>query len=302
MATCDVKLTLDEIDDRVVEIYQKLMSASTDKDSVYIKAKETLKSILDDSGLDARERANVLSTTIAGMVNGISAQAMQGAIDLAKDDRDAEYVLAKLCADTVLEQAQTAKIEADTLDTEANTNLKIAQGWKLQAELHRDYGVYPDHLVGYTKEMLVGTDYNETYGTKAEELRLAKANVYNQYSSGWRQNGLVNIALDSDGFLTGSTTSGDDDTAGYAGLSYWQTRVAERNERGFDDNMRQHVANSSASMMSMLLTTEIAGIDYGPFIAQWGNAIGYLNGNEWIYTDDDPETNDWKSTLTTKYQ
>ena len=294
MATCSIKLDLNEIDDKVVEYYKKLMDTSTAQDSIYLKAKETLKAILDDAGLDNREKSTILSQTISSMVSGLSAQAMQGAIDLAKDDRDSEYVLAKLCADTELVQTQKDKILADIAETEEDIKLKAAQGWMIQAQLHRDYGIIPSQLTSYTKEMLTDVDYNEDYGTKYEEIRLARSNIYNQYASGWRQNGYVSPSVDTDGFLTASTTSNNE------GLSYWQTKVAERNEQAFDDNMRQHVANSSATMMSMLLSTDASGICYEPFVAQWGNAIGYLNGNEWIDTSCDVEPA-WVTTLEQKY-
>lgn len=270
MATCLNKLDLTEINDKVLEYYKALMSASTEQDSLYIKAKETVTQILDEAGLDARERANILSQTIGGMVSGISAQSMQGAIDLAKDNRDASYVLAKLCADTELTNKQVEKVTADIADTEQNTNLKIANGWRVQAELYRDFGAIPDQLT-YTKEVLDNTDYDTDYGTKHESIRLAQSNVYNSYTSTYRQNGNVSLVVDSDGMLNSSTT-GDSE-----GLVYWQTRVAERNEQGFDDNMRQHVANSSATMISMLLSTEASGIDYEAYLNNWSNAITYLN-------------------------
>jgi len=246
------------------------MKASTTRDSIYLKAKETLLAILQDAGIDNRERSSIISQTIASMVNGISAQALQGAIELAKDDRDSEYVLAKLCADIQLEQAQKDKIIAETAAVQMDTKVKTAQGWRLQAELHRDYGVLPDSMV-YTNEELAAIDYNESYGTKAESIRLAQANVYNGYAAAYRQNGYVALDLTTDGMIT-SQTSADTD-----GLVFWQTRVAERNERGFDDNMRQHVANSSATMISMLLSTEASGIDYIPYLTSWSSAINYLN-------------------------
>ena len=294
MATCTVKLDLNEIDDKVIEYYKLLMDTSTGQDSIYLKAKETLKAILDEAGLDNREKSSILSQTIGGMVNGLSAQSMQAAIDLAKDARDSEYTLAKLCADIELVQTQKDKIVADIAETEVNIDLKKAQGWLIQAQLHRDYGVIPDTLINYEKDMLVNLDYDEDYGTKYEEIRLARSNIYNQYASGWRQNGSVSPSIDANGFLTSSTISDNE------GLSYWQTRVAERNEQAFDDNMRQHVANSSATMMSMLLSTDASGICYEPFVAQWGNAIGYLNGNEWIDTSCEIEPT-WVSTLEQKY-
>jgi len=151
-----------------------------------------------------------------------------------------------------------------------DTKVKRMQGWRVQAELHRDYGVIPDQL-DIASDILTNIDYDASYGTKHESIRLAQANVYNGYAAAYRQNGYVAVNLDTDGMIDTGTT-GDTD-----GLVYWQTRVAERNEQGFDDNMRQHVANSSATMISMLLSTEASGIDYAPYLANWSNAITYLN-------------------------
>jgi len=270
MATCTAKLDLTALDDRVLELYQALMKASTDKDSIYLKAKETLQAILYDAELDAREKANILSQTIASMVNGMSAQSLQAAIDLAKDDRDAEYVLSKLCSEIGLIDQQKLKLIADTANVEEDTKLKIAQNWRMQAELHRDYGIIPDNL-DFAHEVLDNIDYDETYGTKYESIRLAQANVYTGYAQAYRQYGLVDVNVDTAGLLANTTTADTD------GLVYWQTRVAERNEEGFDDNMRQHVANSSATMISMLLSSEQSGIDYSPYLSNWSNAITYLN-------------------------
>lgn len=270
MATCTVKLDLNEIDDKVVEYYKLLMETSTGQESVYLKAKETLNSILDDAGITGREKADILSKTIANMVNGISAQSMQSAIDLAKDNRNAEYELGKVCADIELSSAQKDKIVADTADTEMSTKFKTAQGWLVQAQLYRDFGAIPDQLV-YTKEDLDNVDYDVDYGTKHESIRLAQGNVYNTYANAFRQSGEVSLAYKTNGDLD-AATAGDT-----TGLTYWQTQVAERQYQGFDDNMRQHVANSSASMISMLLSTEAADIDYDPYLVGWKTAIEYLN-------------------------
>jgi hypothetical protein len=283
MATCSNKLDLTSIDDRVVTLYQKLMTASSGKDSLYIKAKETLNAILDEAGITGREKSEVLASTVTGIVSGLSAQTLQAAIDLAKDERDAEYILAKLCADTAFTEAQKDKIVADTADTEANTNLKIANGWLIQAQLHRDYGVVPSNLTSYSKEMLINNDYDEDYGTKWENIRLTQANINSTYAGSFRQNGLVNIQTTAAGYLDTDAVTGTSGitTEGKEGLTYWQTRVAERQEQGFEDNKRQHVANSSATMISMLLSTEEADLvdDAAAALADWTTAIDYLNAD-----------------------
>ena len=61
------------------------------------------------------------------------------------------------------------------------------------------------------------------------------------------------------------------------GLVTQQYNIAVRQERGFDDNMRQHAANSSASMISMLLSTDTS-VDVTPYLGSWTTALNYLNG------------------------
>ena len=297
--SCVNKLELTNIKYEMLANYKELMTATTAEDSLYIKAKETITAILNEAGLTAIERANIISQTVAGMVNGLSGQAMQMAFEMAKDGRDSEYILAKMCADTALTNKTVEKIAADIETQNADTRLKRANGWMLQAQLYRDYGVIPS-LISYDKETLLTTDYDEDYGTKYESVRLAKANVYTTYAETYRKNGLLGYTTNTVGDLATVTDSAAADSLA-KGLTYWQTRVAKRQEQGYDDNMRQHVVNSSAGMISMLLSTEVSGIDYDPFMAQWGNAVGWLNGSQWITTDTTANNSDWKTTLSTMY-
>ena len=255
----------------VLDIYNDLMEASTANGSIYIKAKETLESYLEKGALLDTEKSTVMANTIAGMASSMSASTMQLAYEIAKDRRNSPYELAKLREDTILVQEHQNKIATDIDNADEDIKTKVFNGWRLQGDLVRDYGINAFNLSTGT-DIIPEAQYIED-GTKHEGVRQLKANVANTYSTMFRNNGYVAITTDTLGFLT-NATSGDTN-----GLTSAQTDVAIRQEQGFDDNKRQHVANSAATMMSMLLSTEKSGIDYVPHLAKWTTAIDYLNTN-----------------------
>lgn len=255
----------------IINTYKKLMIASTGQGSIYLRAKETLIDFVDKGQLSETDKATLVSKHITDLSMGLSAQAMEMAYKLDKENRDAEYVLTKLKEDTRLVTAQVSKIEADIENADADKDLKILAGWKAQGELYRDYGV---HTWDYTLlPTILPTGAYSAYGTKVETIKMSQANVYNGYATAYRQNGVVLPVIDSVGWLTSGTS------ADATGLNYWQTKVAERQEKGFDDNTRQHVANSSATMVSMLLSSEEAALvdDASAALAKWTAAVDYLN-------------------------
>lgn len=272
MATTYNKEVLNELSPEVVEIFKELMDASTGQNSVYLKSKETLVQILDDANITGDQKGQIISQTIASMVNGITGQSMSTALQMAKFERNDPYELAKLREDTKATTAQVAKIEQDTKNSEADNRLKVFQGWQLQGTIKRDLGIDAHDLS--TETIIVPSVEYQNEGTKYETIRQAQANTYGAYAGAYRTHGYVALDLNADGTI-GSTTNGNTD-----GLTFWQTRVAERQEQGFDDNMRQHVVNSSATMISMLLSTEASGINYTPYLNKWTTAIDYLNTSD----------------------
>lgn len=255
----------------IVTVYKELMAASTEQGSVYIKAKETLDALLKDNSIVGTDAANAIAQTITGIATSLTAAAMNAAIDIAKDERNAPYELAKLKEETILLQEQQNKIATDIENGDADKSNKVMAGWKMQGELYRDYGINAYNLLT-TAEIVAQSNYTDS-GLKYEANRKAKADIHIAYTSGYNANGYVAYNVDDTGKFT-SAPVGDG-----AGLAPAQTAVAIRQKAGFDDNKRQHVANSSASMMSMLLSTEASGIDYTSYLAKWSNSIDYLNVN-----------------------
>ncbi len=270
MATQYNQVVVNDID--IIETYKKLMEASTGQGSAYLRAKETLVDMYKSMSLTDKAKADIIAQTISNISVNITNQAMEMAYKLETGKRDAVYALTKLKEDTRFTTAQIAKVEADIENAKSDNNLKVMTGWKAQAELYRDYGVSSWNY-GALPTILPTGAYT-SYGIKVETIKMSQANVYNGYATAYRQNGVVLPVINaSTGWLTNATV-GDTN-----GLSYWQTQVAERQKQGFDDNTRQHVANSSATMVSMLLSSEEAALvdDASAALAKWTTAVDYLN-------------------------
>ena len=261
-----------ETDLDVKSIFNELMQASTERGSMYLRAKETIVDYVEKGQLDEREKAALVAKHITELAQSMTAQTLSAAVQVAKENRDAKYTLTKLREDTKLTTAQTQKLLADTDKTVIDNKLGIMAIKKAQAELYRDYGVNVSQLTTAVENLLIASNFDEA-GTKYESIKMAQANVYNGYATAYRQNGLVSIVTDTKGYVTTGTTA---DTTG---INYWQAKVAERNEQGFDDNMRQHVANSSATMVSMLLSSEDASLSTQAqtVLDKWSTAVNYLN-------------------------
>jgi hypothetical protein len=270
MATVYNQVLVGDID--ITDTYKKLMQASVGQDSVYLKAKETLNDYYATSaGLTDVQRATMLSQSIVDISKDITNSAMQMALKIDTENRDAAYALTKLREETRLTTANVAKTEKDIEMADKNLWIATVSGWKIQAEAYRDFGVQTWNQLE-TAKILDVTAYVD-YGTKVETLKKAKVDTYATYANSYRQNGKVNYTTNvADGSF--STITADN-----TGLTYFQTRVADRQRQGFDDNMRQHVVNSSASMVSMLLSTEASGINYTPYLDKWSTAASYLSTN-----------------------
>jgi len=261
----------EDVDLQVEPIFKELMKTSVGRGSIYLKAKETIIDYVDKGQLDEREKANVVAKTIADMSSSITAQAMNAAVKIAQENRDAPYALTKVREDTKLTTAQANKVDKDTEKADKDIEMSTMAIKKAQAELYRDYGVNVASLPTDVENLGNATDFS-LYGSKHEAIRMAKANVYNTYATSYRQNGIVTLATnDPYGYLVSGTTGND------YGLLTQQYKVAVRQETAFDDNMRQHAANSSASMISMLLSTDAVIPNLEEYVNKWKTSLDYLN-------------------------
>ena len=129
----------------IIPIFRSLMKEAVGKDSIYIRTKETLNDFLtkdvDESTqrMTQSEQANVLSQALVSMSTSITAQAMTAAYEIAKEDRDGVYEVAKLEEEirTMKEQRDAVKLKGEIDRRTANVELAIGKA-KL-TELTRKY-------------------------------------------------------------------------------------------------------------------------------------------------------------------
>jgi len=257
---------IEDVELNITPIYTDLMKASTGRGSAYIKAKETILDYVEKNNLTEIEKATLVSKTITDLASKVTTEAMQIAYSIAKENRDAPYTLTKLKEDTRHVTASIAKLEQDTVNAGKSEEASAMAIKKAQAELYRDYGVTSTSLDPTNTGVVGFTDY----GSKHEAITMAKADIYNKYASSFRQNGVVTPEVLPSGYL-GTNTLGTN-----YGLVSQQYNVAVRQESAFDDNMRQHAANSSASMISMLLSSDTT-IDTSNYLTSWATSLAYLN-------------------------
>lgn len=323
----------------VVDTYKELMAVSVGQGSIYLKAKETIMQYVEDGNLSEREKADIVSKHITDMANSMTAQTLQVALAISKENRDAPYTLTKLREDTKLVSANVTRVEAEKLNVEestkqitaninkikaeelnikentelitaqtlkvgsdrlhveatttsiaSDTKLKVMSGWKAQADLYWDYGVLAYNLTA-AQDIVPESMYDKDFGIKRQTISKAQADVYTTLATNYRQNGQLDISSKGDVFPNNNLpvglsiiqkAVGVTPTAAELGLTYEQTKVAERQVTGFDDNMRQHIVNSSASMISMLLATEEASLATTAdteILPLWMDAAQHLNGN-----------------------
>ena len=275
-------MTTEPIGDlNVVSIYQDLMKASTGQGSAYIRAKETMVSLLQDNSMTAAEKAAVISKTIGDISTSITSQALGAAIQIAKENRDAPYALAKLRADTELTQAQTTKtgkdsdmLTANIAKVTADKNTTIIQGWKVQADIYSKNGIDVSGVPATTTVLGISGLPKNTLASDHVGGEQAKASTYSTLAGASRKDGNVTISRDP---ITNNITGLYPTTPLNECLTGAQINVAIRQEKAFDDNKVQHAANSSSSMIGMLLSTENSSALDVNDIGLWRSAVTELN-------------------------
>ena len=254
---------IDDID--VIPLYTSLMKAATSRDSLYIKAKESMVEYFASPSciLSEREKADSLVQLVSTMAVQMTNASLTAAVDISKSNREGKYEIAKLIEETIKTKeetdviaAQNLKLGYDILDKESDKDLKVIQGWKLQSDMIRDNGL---SLTGLTTniKLLTNSSVSDT-GIKYAQEKQTDAATHATLAKSLREAGNIGWSSYTPGAVTAVTglTSGTDTD----GLTAAQTNVAIRQEKGFDDNMLQHVVNSSASFMGLLLSGDQSAI------------------------------------------
>ena len=269
MSTCNQTIDSYQSEDGKLEVsekYTQLMQDSISEDSLYMRTKDTFKVIFDELQITESEKAQLVAQNMATMATQLSAAAMQTALAWETSERDGAYSLAKIKADTEVALAQKELVAEQICQAQKDTELKCAQVTATISSSFRENGV----PTGYEADGCRPTGLDDT-GLKYHQTKQVEGATYQVYADAFRKSGVVQIGTDiNDSQIKG--LSGDDD-----GYTNQQSKNAERQRAAYNDSMANHAANSAATMIGQLLSSETLSSSNEQDIARWRTSIDYLN-------------------------
>lgn len=269
MAECTITLPLATLEDGTIQITSKMRELTEEAlgtNSIYMRAKDTFKELLESKKINEAEYANHASEFITQLSIATTQSIIEASLQYAIKEKQLAYELAQSRAQTELVQAQREKVKSDICLVESEKELKCAQITATIAGSIRDNGTVTAWDIDNPCKPTALADE----GTKYEQALFIQSQKYANLADAYRKSGVVTIGTGTDGILKG--TAGDN-----MGYTDAQEEFARRQIKSFEDSKRNHAANAMAQMIGQLLSAEIAPDP--AYVAQWNTAINYLNTN-----------------------
>lgn len=258
MATILIETDLD-----VVSKQRLLVEEALGPDSVYIRMKETLIDLIDNSELKGTDRAKVVGDTIAQMSASITANVMNTGLQWAEAEK-------RLALQKTEMEKQLDILEQNKLLIANQVIASLADRQLKQAQLRREYGTptldsngnvtgLGDDGKEYTSILNIQAD-TANKALQGQVLTAQKESTYAQthkiVADTYVNHGVFNWSgLSNTGISTVTKSS-----TGYVTLSDLQKQVSKEQARGYVYNAWSNAASAGASMLGTLAGAEIESI------------------------------------------
>lgn len=269
MATCDpstIALPDAILENSTISIVDKLgvlTEQALGSESVYMRAKDTFKELMDGKKISEHEYATLASQFISSLAVQTTQTVMQAALDWAKSEKEMAYSLAQAKANIESTLAQTEKLKYDICNAQKDNELKCAQITATIADSIRDNG----RVATWDANNPCVPLTLQPEGTKYQQELFIESQKYANLADAYRKSGVVQIGSDTDGVKKG--LSGDD-----LGYTNAQEEFARRQVKSFEDSKRNHAVNAMSTMIGQMLSAEVAPNEED--ITRWRNGIDYL--------------------------
>lgn len=266
----------------VIAKYKELIKVSTDADSLYIKAKETLEQMYTDNDVPQDSKGEVLGQLIGSLHTSVMSTSMNTALAWAAKEK--EIALRKLELEKQLD-VLTNSIAQTKAEAERVRVANLVQ----QAESLRQHGimtVVDETVVGLSKD---GIQYQNIELTKEKIESEKKAQNLSDAKLKESYVGINKLVADTYvnyGMFTGYTISENGITgitnntpAGWKTLSNAQLSIAQQQAKGYAWNVWSNVATGLGSTIGVALTseTDIFTGDNSGILTQWKDVITKMN-------------------------
>ena len=257
MAECDVSVDSFIREDgelNVIKKYEELMSSTLGENSLYTRSKETFFAVFDKLNVTDSEKAQMVSANISQLAVQLSSVAMQSAVMWAKEERDGEYQLALIKAQTENQLATYEKTKEEVCVLQKENELKCVTIEATMAQSIRENG----RATAYDPANPCKPVELDNDGLKYYQTKQVAADSYRIFADAYRKSGVVHVGVDSSDNITkglsGNTNAESKEAAGYTAQ---QIANAERQRIAYEDSKVNHAANSSASMIGQMLSAEV---------------------------------------------
>lgn len=277
MATVSVSSDID-----VLDKYDQLVSQSLGKDSVYIRTKETLQQMFEDSSITGNQKSEILSSVLNNVNNAIVSSSMSTALQWAAKEKDVALQKLELEKQLDILQGEVTKTENEATRI-ANADL-VSQADSLRnngamtvvngkvTSLSDSGAIYENILL--TREKVESEN-------KAQALSDAKVTETNAGIHKIVADTYVNYGMYSGYSITSTGVTGitNNTPTGLTTLSNAQLEIAKEQAKGYVYNAWSNVASGLGSTIGVALTSEtdiFSGTNAG-ILTTWKDTIEKLN-------------------------
>ena len=263
----------------VVDKYKELIELVTDKDSLYIRAREVVNALKQDNLVTNGDEGNAIMQVVAQLSGSATTSAINGAIQWGIAEKDVAFKKEEL-------EYKIDQMKLDAQTSEFNRDLAEANKHYIQAKTKREMGdvtlvngdvtaLSDDGKYYYENRLL-----NKEYDIKIKQENQIESQTNQIYAQIHK---LVADTYVNHGMFTGYTITNTGITGASKQvipditLSEMNKRVAAEQAKGYALNAYGTAASSSSGMIGTLIAAEIPNLDITPYLSSWKASIDKLN-------------------------
>lgn len=264
----------------VIDKYKELIELVTDKDSLYIRAREVVNALKQDNLVTNGDEGNAIMQVVAQLSGSATTSAINGAIQWGIAEKNVAFQKEEL-------EYKIDQMKLDAQTSEFNRDLAEANKHYLQAKTKREMGDIT--LVNGDVSALSDAGkyyYENRLLDKEHDIKIKQENqIEGQTNQIYAQiHKLVADTYVNHGMFTGYTITNTGITGASKQaipditLSEMNKRVAAEQAKGYALNAYGTAASSSSGMIGTLIAAEIPSLDITPYLNSWKASIDKLNG------------------------
>ena len=248
----------------VVAKQRLLIEEALGADSAYVRLKENLELMLENSDIKSQDKAKVVADTLTQFTTSITHSAMATGLQWASQEKELALKKEEM-------QKQLDILAQNKLLLENQTATSLADRQLKQAQVIREYGIASKDSDGNVTGLdSSGKEYVSILNIEADTINKGKQSevLDANKSQAWAQtHKIVADTYVNHGVFTwtniGSTgvTGVAKTSTGYTTLSDYQKLVSQEQAKGYSFNAWSNAASAGASMLGTLAGAEIQSID-----------------------------------------